>query len=69
MNENIIPFLIAFQLAVFGIVILTAAAIRRHTREKIFFLAGLSMLCYGLEHTRANGFILGGFSEGVPILF
>ena len=69
MNEDIFPFFLAFQLAVFGIVLLTAAAIRRHTREKIFFLAGLMMLCYGLENTMASSFILGGVDEGLPILF
>ena len=69
MNEDIFPFLLAFQLAVFGIVLLTAAAIRRHSGERIFFLAGLLMLCYGLEKTMASGFILNGVDEGLPTLY
>lgn len=69
MNEDIFPFLLAFQLAVFGIVLLIAAVIRRHSGERIIFLAGLLMLCYGLEKTLASGFFLNDVDEKLPTLF
>ncbi|MDK1081681.1 MAG: PP2C family protein-serine/threonine phosphatase [Anaerolineae bacterium] len=68
MNENIIPFLIAFQLAVFGIVLLLAATIRRRSRERILFLAGLLMLIYGLEKMIFSSFTPFSFDGEFPTL-